>query len=276
MHNRTIDEIASMAKEMRRNALAMAFGAGNTGSHVGPGLSIIEIMATLYGGIMRINPKDPQWIDRDRFILSKGHGALGFYTALAGAGVITTDELFTFEENGGAFPGQPCINAEKGIEFTTGSLGMGLSLGIGVALSGRKQDKDFNTFVLMGDGECNEGSVWEAAMSAGYLKLENLIVIIDDNKLQSDGATKTVLDMGDVVAKWSSFGFSTSVVDGHNISELYKTLKETCCNKSGKPSVVIANTVKGYGVSFMENSNEWHHNRLTKDQYEAALVELCE
>ena len=276
MDEQRIEKIASMAKRMRKNALAMALSAGNNGAHLGSGLSIIEIMAVLYGGIMKLDPQNPEWVDRDRFVLSKGHGTLGYYTALAESGLITSDELGAFEENGGYLPGQPTMNMEKGIEFSTGSLGLGLSLGIGVALAGRKQNKDYSVYVLMGDGECNEGSVWEAAMAASHFKLDNLIVIIDYNKMQSDGASHTVLDMGDLEAKWASFGFNAVTVDGHNIVEMYNAFKIVSNKKSGKPPVIIANTIKGKGVSFMENNNEWHHNRLVQSQYQAALAELSD
>jgi len=276
MNEQTIDKIASMAKRMRKNALTMALSAGNNAAHLGPGLSIIEIMATLYGGIMKLDPQQPEWVDRDRFILSKGHGALGYYTALAESGFITSDELGTFQENGGFLPAHPAMNMGKGIEFSSGSLGLGLSFGVGVALAGRKQSKCYNVYVLVGNGECNEGSVWEAAMAASHFKLDNLIVIIDYNKMQSDGASHTVLDMGDLGAKWTSFGFKAFTVDGHNIIEMYSTLKIATNDKTGKPVVIIANTVKGKGVSFMENNNEWHHNRLSQSQYQTALGELSE
>ena len=274
MNEQTIEKIASMAKNMRKNALTMAFSAGNKGAHLGSGLSIIEILAVLYGGIMKFDSQNPEWLGRDRFVLSKGHGSLGYYAALAESGFITSDELAFFEENGGFLPGQPSMNMKKGIEFSSGSLGLGLSLGIGVALAGRKQNKDYNVYVLMGDGECNEGSVWEAAMSASHFKLDNLIVIIDYNKMQSDGASHTVLDMGNFEAKWASFGFVAITVNGHNIGEMYNALEIVSNEKDGKPAVIIANTVKGKGVSFMENSNDWHHNRLVESQYQAALAEL--
>jgi len=276
MNEQAIDKIASMARHMRKNALTMAFSAGNSGAHLGSGLSIIEIMAVLYGGIMRLDPMNPQWADRDRFILSKGHGTLGYYTALAEVGIITWDELDTFEEDGGFLAGQPIMNMKKGIEFSSGSLGLGLSLGVGVALAGRKQGKDYNVYVLVGDGECNEGSVWEAAMSASHFKLDNLIVVIDYNKMQGDGASHIVLDMGNLASKWESFGFKTLTVAGHNVIEIYSALKRATGNKGGKPVAIIANTVKGKGVSFMENNNAWHHNRLSRAQYEAALAELTE
>src|SRR3989339_72098 len=201
-----IKELSLMAKRMRKKALDLVLAAGNKGSHVGPGLSIIEIMATLYGGILRLDPKNPMWIERDRFILSKGHGALALYTALAEAGFLTSDELNSYETNDGILPGQPSMNVEKGIEVSSGSLGMGLSLGIGIALIGKQQQKDYKVYVLMGDGECNEGSVWEAAMSASHFKLKNLIAIVDYNKMQSDGASKDIMNMQDLVSKWKSFG----------------------------------------------------------------------
>lgn len=270
-----VSEIISMSKRMRKNVLTLALAAGNNGAHLGPSLSIIEIMATLYGGIMKVDAKDPEWIERDRFILSKGHGALGYYTALAEAGFITLEELNTFEKNGGDLPGQPTMNMKKGIEFSSGSLGLGLSLGVGVALSGKKRKKDFRTYVLLGDGECNEGTVWEAAMAASHFRLDNLVVIIDHNKMQSDGVCNSVMAMSDMENKWTSFGFKAYTVDGHNIPEIYRTLKSTSNQQEGKPIVVIANTVKGKGVSFMENNGEWHHNRLDQEQYQLALSEIC-
>jgi len=268
-----IRRIESMAKSMRKHALNMAFSAGANGAHVGSGLSIIEITATLYGAIMNLDPQNPEWEDRDRFILSKGHGTLGYYTALAAAGFFTLDELYTFEVDDGFLPGQPAMNIKKGIESSSGSLGMGLSMGIGIALSAKRKNRKFSAYVLMGDGECNEGSVWEAAMAAANFKLDNLVAIIDRNRMQSDGPSADIMDMGDFAQKWSSFGWDTIEIDGHDISEIYGAFTDAARN-SGKPYVVIANTVKGKGVSFMENNNEWHHNRLSKAQHEAAMLEL--
>ena len=225
---------------------------------------------------MKVDPRNPGWPDRDRFILSKGHGSLGYYTALTEAGFITKEQLFTFEENAGSLPGQPSLNMEMGIEFSSGSLGMGLALGGGVALAGKKQNRNFNVYVLLGDGECNEGSVWEAAMSASHYHLDNLVAIVDCNKMQSDGPTHTIMNMGDLAAKWSSFGFTPFAVDGHNVAALYDTLVIASEPKEGRPTVVIANTVKGKGVSFMENDNTWHHNRLVQAQYDTAMSELGE
>jgi transketolase len=266
-----IKNIEQMAHRMRKKALELALSAGNNGAHIGSGLSIIEITAVLYGGIMKVDPKNPHWEDRDRFILSKGHGTLGYYTALAEAGLISFDELSNFEKNGGFLPGQPVMNMDKGIEFSSGSLGHGLSLGVGVALAGKKRCQDYNVYVLMGDGECNEGAVWEAAMAAKHYKLSNLVAIIDANDMQSDGARDCIM-AADYEAMWKGFGWNVAVIDGHNIQSLFDTLGAT--NRSEYPRVIIARTVKGKGVSFMEGNNEWHHNRLTRAQYDAAINEL--
>jgi len=268
-----IARVEIMARRMRKRALGMALSAGSNGAHVGPGLSIIEITATLYGAIMKINPQNPQWEDRDRFILSKGHGTLGYYTALAEAGLFDADELSTFEVNEGSLPGQPTLNMAKGIEFSSGSLGLGLSLGIGVAMTAKRMSKGHKTFVLMGDGECNEGTVWEAAMAASHYGLNNLIAIIDRNCIQSDGGCSTVMCMGDMAGKWRSFGWDVAEVDGHNICDIYDAFINTRCDET-KPYVVIASTIKGKGVSFMENNNAWHHARLSQEQYDAAMLEL--
>jgi transketolase len=266
-----LERIAVTAKSMRCRALGMALRAGPNGAHLGAGLSTIEILATLYGAVMKIDARNPQWEDRDRFILSKGHGSLGYYTALFESGLISSEDLDAFEVNGGDFSGQPAMNMDKGIEFSSGSLGHGLSLGIGVALAGKRKQKTYRTFVLMGDGECNEGSVWEAAMSASHFSLSQLTAIIDANKLQSDGPNADILNMADMVSKWRSFGWNTVDIDGHDLASLYDTFAAT--NTTDRPIAVIANTVKGKGVSFMENNNDWHHNRLSKEDYEAAMTE---
>lgn len=269
----TIDRIKAMAKAMRLHALHMAFSAGSKGSHVGSGLSIVDLMAVLYGGILKLAPENPRWENRDRFILSKGHGTLGYYTALAEAGYFSVAELYTFEENDGFLPGQPTMNMDKGIEFSSGSLGLGLSLGVGVALNAKRHNRDYSTFVLMGNGECNEGSVWEAAMAAAHFKLDRLIAIIDHNQMQSDGKSCDVMDMGDLSVKWRCFGWETVDVDGHDVEAIYKVLSRIPCG-GGRPFAVIAHTVKGKGVSFMEHNNEWHHSPLSRDQYDRAVAEI--
>jgi transketolase len=271
----TVARLQAMAKRMRRNMLDMAYGAGSMGSHVGPGLSIVEIVAVLYGAVMRVDPNNPLWPERDRFILSKGHGALAFYTALAEAGLISRDELKTYEEPESYLTGQPGMCVEKGIEVGSGSLGHGLSIGIGMAIAGTKAQMPYQTFVVVGDGECNEGSIWEAAMAAAHFKLSNLTAIVDANGIQSDGRCETILDMGPHEKKWESFGWEAIVVDGHDVEALLDafTAPRQYVNK---PRVLIAKTVKGKGVSFMENNNDWHHNRLTQKQHESAMTELAD
>ena len=268
----TIQKIEKMAKCMRKNALDMALAAGASSSHFGGGFSIIDITATLYGAIMRHEKDNPEWSERDRFILSKGHGVLGYYTALAEAGFVSQEDLKTFEKTESCLLGHPVINRERGIEFSNGSLGMGLSLGIGVALAGRRRDQKYKVYVLMGDGECNEGSVWEAAMAASQFKLNNLVAIIDRNHFQQTGANSDIMCVGDLAAKWASFGWDVTEVDGHNVGELYDSLDRV--NTSGKPVTIIAHTVKGKGFSFSENDNAWHHAPLSKSQYELAVDEL--
>jgi len=271
----TVAELRAMASRMRRTVLAMTLRAGPNGAHVGPGLSIIDICAVLYGRVMRLDPRKPFWDERDRFLLSKGHGSLGFYTALAEAGFLTPDELSTFETHETVLFGQPAMCVNKGIEISSGSLGHGLSIGIGVALAGRKAQLRYNTYVLMGDGECNEGAVWEAAMAASHFRLDKLTAIIDANGLQSDGPCSTIMDMGSHEAKWRSFGWETRSTDGHDVEALLNAFTSPR-TEPNKPLAIIATTVKGNGVSFMENNIEWHHSRLSQAQYDAALLELTD
>jgi len=272
MSAETINKIEQMTKNMRKNILDMSLEAGAESSHFGGGLSIVDITATLYGGIMKYDPKKPEWEDRDRFILSKGHGVLGYYTALAEIGLISKEELLTFEKSKSFLLGHPVMNRKKGIEFTNGSLGMGLSVGIGVAIAAKKKNKSFKIFVLIGDGECNEGSVWEAAMSAPHFKLDNIIAIIDKNNFQQTGSNVEILNTDSLNKKWTSFGWDVIEVDGHNIKELFENLNKK--NQKDKPRLIISNTVKGKGFSFSENTNEWHHKILTKSQYDKAINEL--
>ena len=270
--NKKIKDLEAMAGRMRRNVLKMALAAGANSSHFGGGLSIIDITATLYGEIMNLDPNNPEWKDRDRFILSKGHGVLGYYTALSEIGFIPEADLETFEKDGTYLYGHPVMNRSKGIEFSNGSLGMGLSLGIGVALAARKKKMNFKVYVLMGDGECNEGSVWEGAMSASHYKLNNIVAILDHNNLQQTGANSDIMSVGDLGSKWRSFDWNVIEIDGHNISEIYQALLKAK-NQSG-PYAILAHTVKGKGFSFSENDNNWHHAPLSSSKYQAALEEL--
>ena len=265
-------EIQDMAKRMRKKVLDMALTAGASSSHFGGGLSIVDITATLYGAIMKLDPKNPKWENRDRFILSKGHGVLGYYTALSEIGYISEKDLKTFEKDGTYLFGHPVMNRSKGIEFSNGSLGMGLSLGIGVALAGKRKNIAFKVYVLMGDGECNEGSVWEAALSAPQFQLDNIFAIIDRNNFQQTGSNEEIMSVGDLESKWKSFGWQVVGVDGHNIEELYDAF--TADYEKKKPVAIIAHTIKGKGFSFSENNNDWHHAPLSKSQYEIAINEL--
>ena len=265
-----IEKCENAAYNMRQNIIRLAHQAGNNGSHIGPSLSIVDIMAVLYLHVMKLKPEDSLWNERDRFILSKGHGALGCYVAMHEAGVISKEDLFSYEVNGSKFPGQPSKCLAKGIEYSGGSLGMGLSYGAGIALAAKRANQNVRTFVLMGDGELNEGSVWESVMFARHQNLSNLIVVVDRNSMQSDGACGEIMSY-DIDAVWKGFGWAVEKCDGHNIEELINAFENMSI--SG-PTVVIAKTIKGKGVSFMEHSKDWHHNRLTDELYNRAIAEL--
>jgi transketolase len=267
-----LDKIICMARKMRKNILEISHNC-NLSTHLGGALSIVDITATLYGAVLKYDNNNPEFEDRDRFILSKGHGALGYYSALLEAGIISDDIFSTFQQNGSDLTAHPVMNLELGIESSNGSLGQGLSMGIGLALAAKRKNKKHKIFVLLGNGECNEGSIWEAVMSAVQFKLDNLVAIIDNNRFQNDGDSDEILDCVDFEDKWKSFGWNVSSVNGHNILDLYGSFTAKIKNK---PTVVIAHTIKGKGVSFMEDNNDWHHNRLTKIQYEDALLEMIQ
>ena len=268
--NSEILKIKKLGKQIRSNILKMSLVAGASSSHFGGALSTVEILATLYNSVLKFDVKNPLWKDRDRFILSKGHGCLGFYSVLCEMGYFKKEDLNLFEQNGSFLLGHPVINKKKGIEFSNGSLGMGLSLGIGVAIAAKKNNSDYKVFVLLGDGECNEGSVWEAAMSASHFKLNNLTAIVDNNSLQQTGSNEEIMSSSNLSEKWKSFNWDVHEIDGHNIENILETLKLT----SKGPKLIIAKTIKGKGFSFSENNNDWHHNIMSKKQYEEALLEL--
>ncbi len=264
--------VQKFTKNLRKKILHMAYVAGSNSSHFGGALSIAEIISTLFASKMNIDKSNPNWEDRDRFILSKGHACLAYYAALCEIGYISNNELETFEKDNSNLLGHPVINRKIGIEFSNGSLGMGLSLGIGLALASKKKKKNFKIYVIVGDGECNEGSVWEAAMAAPNFNLDNLYVIIDKNNFQQTGSNKEIMDVGNLVEKWKSFSWHTTEVDGHNIGELVNALESNIDTK--KPKAIIANTIKGKGFSFSENNNDWHHSILSKSFYEKAIKEI--
>jgi len=273
MQDKKTEEIKNFSYQVRKNILEMAFEAGSSSAHIGGALSIVEIISSLFSYKMRIDKTDPNWEDRDRFILSKGHACLAYYAALCEIGYISKSELKTFEKNETNLLGHPVINRKMGIDFSNGSLGMGLSLGIGVALAAKKRKKNFNVYVILGDGECNEGSVWEAAMAAPHFELDNLTIIIDKNNFQQTGSNNEIMKTENMKNKWDSFGWNTTEVDGHDIKSFCGCLDDS---NNQKPKAIIANTIKGKGFSFSENNNEWHHSVLSKSNYDKALKELEE
>ena len=265
-----IEACEQAAQEIRYDILRMGLKTGSNGAHFGGGLSLVEIMAVLYLSVMRVDTARPRWSERDRFILSKGHGAMAYYAALKQVGFVTDEELMTFKSNHTFLYGHPSMNPDKGIEFSSGSLGLGLALGAGTAMGLRKRGNNTSrVFVLMGDGECDEGSVWESAASAAHFGLSNIVAIVDKNGLQYDGPTREILNMDGMAEKWESFGWQARVVDGHSVSELLEAFDRS----EGKPTVVIANTVKGKGVPFMEHNPAWHHSRLTQAQFDELTAE---
>jgi transketolase len=264
------------ATQMRKWVIEMTLRAGRLGSHAGGALSMVEILSVLYvGRVLRYDVKNGSWEERDRFILSKGHGAPSFYGALCLAGFIDEKELETFKRNETRLYGHPAMNSSMGIEFSTGSLGQGLSQGLGVALALKARNNDVSrVYVVLGDGECNEGSVWEAAMCAAHYGLSNVVAIIDRNGMQYDGFTEPVMNTGDLAAKWRSFGWEVrEVADGNDVAQVHAALTAPR-NDSAKPLAIIARTIRGKGVSFMENARAWHHSTLNQTMHDQALAEL--
>ncbi|MUG72483.1 transketolase [Paenibacillus validus] len=240
-------------------------------SHVGTCLSIVEILYVLYFKIMKVDPENPLKPDRDKFILSKGHGSAALYSTLAERGFFSKEILNRYYIDDGILPGHLDMKAVPGIELSTGSLGHGLSVGVGMSIANMLDNNPGNIYVLLGDGECNEGSVWEAAMLASHNKLNNITAIIDCNKLQGFGNTKDIINQENLAERWKSFGWDVLEVDGHSIFDL-----ESCFNQPAtmNPKVIIAHTVKGKGVSFMEDKLEWHYKSPNTQELEKALKEL--
>lgn len=266
-----IDKIYDMATTMRQKILEISYSC-NLSTHIGGGLSIVELMAVLYGKVLNYELGNPRWDHRDRFILSKGHGVLGYFSALLVSGIISEETYKTFKTNESDLIAHPVMKLDLGIESSNGSLGQGLSMGVGIALAAKKKQQDFNVYVLLGDGECNEGSIWEAVMSAAQLRLDNLTAIIDYNKLQSDGDSTKIINFADFGEKFRTFGWNVLDIDGHDIPQIINAFEQPF--EANCPRVLVAHTIKGKGISFMENNNEWHHNRLTKSNYELALADL--
>ncbi len=268
--NERIAELKEHARHMRLTSLRMANRCGGN-AHLGGGLSLIEALAVLYGAVM--NGPGLPYGEKDKFILSKGHGVLGFYAALAEFGVIEESLLDTFLQDGSDLIAHPVMKPEIGLEASSGSLGQGISMAAGLALAAKKKGYTYQTYVLCGNGEANEGSVWEACMSAVNFRLDNFTLFLDNNHMQSDGDSEGVMNISDrYTGILKALGFQVIEIDGNDIAQVYDAFMEP--HETGKPKAIVGNTVKGKGVSFMENNNDWHHNRLTNEQLQAALQEL--
>jgi len=262
----------AMAKKLRRHIITMIGQAGS--GHPGGSLSAVEIMTALYFKLMRHKPLDPQWPGRDRFILSKGHAAPALYAVLAECGYFPVEELMTLRQMGSRLQGHPDRTITPGVEMSSGSLGQGLSFGLGVALAGRLDEQDYRVYVLLGDGECNEGQVWEAAMATAHYNIDNLTAVVDNNGQQIDGWNCDVMSLDPFVAKWQAFGWNVIEVDGHSLPKLIAAFKEAQGVK-GQPTVIVAHTIKGKGVSFMENNPDFHGTAPNSIEVELALKELA-
>ncbi|HEC75797.1 MAG TPA: transketolase [Thermoplasmatales archaeon] len=271
MHDeKLIKEIKIKALEIRKWVIESVYRAGS--GHPGGSLSVADIMACLYFHEMRHNPKDPKWQDRDRLVLSKGHAAPALYAALALAGYFDVEELKNLRKVGHFLQGHPCMKKVPGVDMSTGSLGQGLSAAVGMAIAGKLDNKDYRVFAILGDGEVQEGQIWEAANTASHYKLDNLIAILDRNKLQIDGPTEEIMHIEPLPWRWQAFGWDVVEIDGHDIEEILDTFHEVKLNE--KPTIIIANTIKGKGVSFMEGTLSFHGKPPSKEQYIRAMSEL--
>lgn len=260
-----------LAWKIRRHAIEMTHRSG--AGHIGSVLSAADILACLYADIMRVRPDDPEWNERDRLVLSKGHAAAGLYAALAEVGFFPVSDLLRFYQNGSELFGHASHHV-RGVDFSTGALGQGLSAGTGMALAGKQDGKDYRVFVILGDGECDEGSVWEAALFANHFRLNNLIAIVDYNHLQSLDTCEQTLSLEDFAAKWAAFGWNVRSVNGHDHQELKNAINAPC-EKADRPLVILAHTVKGKGISFMENDVLWHYRFPHEGwEYDCAVSEL--
>ncbi len=259
-----------LAWRIRRHGIEMT--KISKGSHIGSILSLADIVAVLYSDILQYRSDDPNWSDRDRVILSKGHAGAAIYAALAEVGFFSTEILKTHYADGSILSGHVSSKGVPGVEFSTGSLGHGLPVGAGMAMAAKQDEKTHKVYVIVGDGECDEGAVWEAALFAHQYKLDNLMCIVDHNRMQSLDFCENTLKLEPFADKWEAFGWHVVETDGHDHEDLRKSLSSWDAN--GKPTVVIANTVKGKGISFMENNILWHYRSPQGDEYEAAVKEL--
>ena len=266
-----IEQLTEQAAVLRRHIVRMVYQCGK--GHYGGAMSAAEMVATLYFHQMRIDPQHPAWPDRDRFVLSKGHAAPVLYAALAERGYFPRAWLTTFKQPDSKLQGHPDMTKTPGVDMTTGALGEGLSVGLGMALAARLQERPFRVYVLLGDGELQEGSNWEAAMAIAQHRLSRLTALVDINGLQVDGRTDDIVSLGSLPDKFAAFGWGVVEIDGHNIGEILAALEQAKANVD-RPTAILAHTIKGKGVSFMEGVTEWHSGTLTEVQMRSALQEL--
>ena len=269
--NYSVDEIEKMANRLRLDVVEMTNAAGS--GHPGGSLSSADFMAALYFRVLRHDPGNPQWEDRDRFVLSKGHVAPVLYAALAESGYFPREELLTLRKMGSTLQGHPVRGKVPGVEMSTGSLGQGLSMACGIALAGKLDSKDYKVYCLLGDGELQSGQNWEAAMFAGHRRLSNLVAVVDRNRLQITGDTEESMSLDPLPEKWAAFGWNTIVIDGHNVRQIIEACGKAAAS-ARNPTVIIMNTVKGKGVSFMENEADFHGRACKPAEYDIAVKEL--
>lgn len=271
MSGYTDEQLAQISNELRERVLQMIAKAGS--GHPGGSLSAADIMTYLFYEVLRLDPQHPKWPDRDRFILAKGHAAPILYALLAKRGFFPEAWLETLRQLGSPLQGHPSMKDTPGVEASTGSLGQGLSFGVGVALAGKLDQKDYRVYVLLGDGEVQEGQVWEAAMAAAKFRLDNLTAILDYNGVQSDGKVPDVMPLEPLADKWRAFGWAVWEIDGHNFADIRRAVTEAR-GVRGQPAMIVAHTVKGKGVSFMEHRAEWHGKAPSAAELATALTEL--
>ncbi len=269
--DKTILNLQNKARDIRKSLLTMAYKA--RAGHIGSSLSTVDIITALYFEILNLNSKKPNWDKRDIFILSKGHGCLGYYAALVLKGYFPQKVLADLFKDNTMVSAHPTLGTAKGIEYSTGSLGHGLSVGGGMAYGFRCAKKNNRVVVMLSDGECDEGSTWEAIMSAGHLGLDNLVAVVDYNKNQAFGRTAQVMDLEPFEDKWRAFGWNVVIIDGHNFAEILGAFAAAAAAKN-QPTVIIANTIKGKGVDFMEDTIEWHYLNLDEEKYNRAMKQL--
>jgi transketolase len=268
----TAQPLVEKAQQIRHHIVELA--TNSPGAHVGGSMSVVEILTVLFfDGVLQVDPTNPQWPERDRLIYSKGHASAALYAVLAERGFFPVSELASYKQPGSRLAGHPNRDI-PGVEWATGSLGHGLPVAVGMSLANRHDGVPSRTFVVLGDGECQEGSVWEAAMSAAHFRLDNLVAIVDRNGFQEDGPTEDIMALEPLADKWRSFGWQVVEVDGHDATGLSDVLHRLPF-ESGKPSCVIARTEKGHGLTFTANTHTWHYGRFSQQQYQQALDELA-